>query len=53
MDKKNKNPTTIEYYRKVLKNYKYLYGDINVFYNTIDKDYGVPRSNISLIKYKL
>lgn len=52
-NKKNKNPTTIEYYRKVLKNYKYLYGDINVFYNTIDKDYGVPRSNISLIKYKL
>jgi hypothetical protein len=52
-NKKNNNPTNIDYYRRVLKNYKYLYGQINVYYNTIGKDIGVPRQEISLKRYIL
>lgn len=52
-NKKNNKPTNIEYYRKVLKNYKYLYKQINVYYNTIGKDIGVPRQDISLKKFIL
>lgn len=54
--KKNKvtnYTTSINYYRKILKNYKHLYGKINVYYNSIGKDVGVPREQISLIQYKL
>lgn len=50
---KNNNPTTIEYFKKILYRTKNLYGDINIFYNTIGKDIGVPRGDISLKKYKL
>ena len=52
-NKKNKNPTDINYFRKILKKYKYLYGDINIYYNIIGKDIGVSRDKISLKKYKL
>lgn len=52
-NKKNKNPTDINYFKKVLRNYKYLYGQINIYYNIINKDIGVPRNEISLKKYKL
>lgn len=52
-NKKNNNPTNINYYRKVLKNYKYLYKQINIYYNTIGKDIGVPRQQISLKKFIL
>ncbi len=49
-NKKNNNPTTIEYYRNLLKNYKHLYGQVNVYYNLAGKDIGVPRQEISLKK---
>ncbi len=51
-NKKNKNnTTTIEYYQKILKNYKHLFGKINVWYNLKSKDIGVPRDKIKLQKY--
>ena len=52
-NKKNKNPTTIEYYRKLLKKYKNLYGEINIYYNLLGKDIGVPLDQIKLKHYKL
>jgi hypothetical protein len=52
-NKKNNNPTTVEYYRKLLKNYKHLYGQVNIYYNLAGKDIGVPRQEISLKKYLL
>ncbi len=48
--KANKN-TDIGYYKKILKNYKYLFGKTTVYYNTISKDIGVPKDRISLKKY--
>lgn len=45
--------TSLEYYKKMLNNYKHLYGKINVYYNTIGKDVGVPREKISLIQYQI
>lgn len=45
--------TTLEYYKKVLERYKYLFGKVNVYYNTIGKDYGVPRKEICLKKYPI
>lgn len=52
-NKKNKNPTTISYYDNLLKKYKYLYGEVNVYYNLLGKDIGVPRQDIKLKHYKL
>lgn len=52
-NKKNKNPTTINYYNNLLKKYKYLYGEVNVYYNLLGKDIGVPRQEIKLKHYKL
>ena len=45
--------TGIEYYYKTLKKYTYLVKEINVFYNTIEKDVGVPSNRIKLTKTKL
>ena len=50
---KNNKPTTIEYFKKVLNKMKHLYGEVNIYYNTISKDIGVPRQEISLQKYRL
>jgi hypothetical protein len=53
-NKKNKNTTTtIDYYKKILKNYKYLFGKIYVWYNLMSKDIGVPRDQIKLQKYQI
>lgn len=53
-NKKNKNgTTTIEYYQKILKNYKHLFGKIYVWYNLMSKDIGVPRDQIKLQKYQI
>lgn len=53
-NKKNKNNTTsIEYYQKILKNYKHLFGKIYVWYNLMSKDIGVPRDKIKLQKYQI
>ena len=50
---KNNQPTTIEYFRRILKKMKYLYHEVNIFYNTIGKDVGVPKENIILERYRL
>ena len=53
-NKKNKNnSTTLEYYRKILKNYKHLFGKVNIWYNLMSKDIGVPRDKIKLQRYQL
>ena len=50
---KNNNPTDIKYFRNLLKKYKHLYGEVNVYYNTLGKDIGVPRDEINLKRYLL
>ena len=51
--KKNNVPTDINYFKKIMRKHKYLYGSVNVYYNTLSKDIGVPRQEISLKKYRL
>ncbi len=52
---KNKNnvPTDLEYFQKILYKVKHVFGDINIYYNQIDKDVGVPKEKILLKKYKI
>ena len=50
---KNNNPTTIKYFNKLLYKYKHLYGRVNIYYNILEKDIGVPKNRISLKKYTL
>ena len=50
---KNNNPTDINYFRNLLKKYKHLYGEVNIYYNTMGKDIGVPRDEINLKRYIL
>lgn len=45
--------TTIKYYRNLFKRYKYLFGSMTVYYNTLDKDIGVPKDKIALKSYRL
>lgn len=45
--------TTIGYYRKTFKKYKHLFKAINIYYNILDKDCGVPKSQIKLKKYSI
>lgn len=52
-NKKAKNPTDVEYFKKLLNRQKYLYGNTNIYYNLIDKDIGVGLDKISLKKYKI
>ena len=47
-NKKAKYPTTFNYFKKLFENDKYLYGNINVYYNTISKDCGVKKDEICL-----
>ena len=52
----NKNSvqtTSIDYYRKILKDYKHLFGKVNVYYNLKKKDIGVPRNDIKLQRYQI
>lgn len=52
-DTSNNQPTTIEYFKRVLNIVKDLYGDTNIFYNTIYKDIGVPKEKICLRRTKM
>ena len=52
-NKKAKNPTDVEYFKKLLNRQKYLYGNTNIYYNLIDKDIGVGSNKIALKKYKI
>lgn len=45
--------TTIKYYRKHLHSYSKIFGSINIFYNQIGKDIGVPKNKIILKKFKI
>ena len=51
--KKNNYDTTIMFYRKALVEYLPLFREINVYYNTIYKDYGTTKDNISLKRYRI
>lgn len=46
----NNNPTTVKYFEKVLDKYRHLYGRVNIYYNILEKDIGVPKERISLRK---
>ena len=50
---KNNKPTDIRYFKGIFKKVKYLYGEINIYYNTIGKDIGVRKDEISLKRYRL
>ena len=52
-NKKARDPTNIEYFKNIFKNMKYLFKEVNVFYNTLSKDIGVAKEYISLKQYKL
>lgn len=45
--------TTLKGYRYTLHSIRNLFKEINVYYNTIGKDFGVPRRMISLRKFVL
>ena len=49
--KKNNTPTDIKYFKKILNKIKHIYGHVNIYYNTVGKDVGVPLENISLQRY--
>ena len=52
-DNKNNKPTDLKYFKTLFKKIKYLYGEVNIYYNIIHKDIGVPKKYISLIKHKI
>ena len=52
-DKKNATKTTVEWYREKIGVFKPLFQNINIFYNMIGKDVGVPKEKIVLQKYRL
>lgn len=45
--------TSLETYRKIFKDRKQLFGSMHVWFNTIGKDFGVPREEISPKKTKI
>lgn len=49
-NKKNNFNTTKEFYKKCFDKYKPLFKSINIYYNMKSKDYGVPKSQISIKK---
>lgn len=49
----NNYDTTIDYYKKSLHEYTYLFKEVNVYYNRAYKDYGTQKNNIELKKYRL
>lgn len=52
-NKKAKNPTTPEYFKKNFTKYFHLYGHVNLYYNTYRKDFGYPMNEIMIKKIKL
>lgn len=45
--------TSFEFLKKRLKKYSYLVKEINVIYNTLSKDCGVPKEKILLQRFKI
>ena len=52
-NKKAKNPTTPEYFKRNFMKYFHLYGHVNLFYNTCKKDFGYPKDYIMVKKIKI
>lgn len=52
-NKENNFHTTMNYYKKALKKYIPLFKKINIYYNVKAKDFGYPKSKISLEKHIL
>lgn len=52
-NKKAKDPTDIEYFKNIFKYTKLLFKEVNVYYNTLSKDIGVRKEQISLKRYKI
>ena len=50
-DRDGTTDTSIEYYKKIFKDYAYFVRRINVYYNLASKDCGVPKSKIALEKH--
>lgn len=50
---RNNQDTTLTFYRKALKDYLPIFKEINVYYNTIFKDYGTLAKNISLRRARI
>lgn len=50
---KSVSDTALEVYRKIFKDRKQLFGSMNVWINSIGKDFGVPKEEISPKKYKI
>lgn len=50
---KAKKQTTLPYFQKLFRRAKYLFGDVHIYYNVIEKDCGCPREQIRLQKFKL
>ena len=51
--KKNEDDTSLAHYQKLFQHVKYLFKSVYVYYNEIGKDCGVPKDEISLVRYKL
>jgi hypothetical protein len=52
-NKKAKVSTNVKFYKKAFSKLKYLFKEINVYYNLKSKDIGVIPSDITLQKYKI
>ena len=52
-DNDHTRDTSFSWYRKIFKRYRDLVKEINVYYNLLSKDCGVPPNRIKLKKYSL
>lgn len=51
--KENVYDTTLEFYKSILHKFKYIFGEINIYYNLLGKDFGVPLKDIKIERYRL
>ena len=52
-DNDHNSSTSIEHYRHEMRDYKYLFKEINIYYNLLKKDCGVPKEQIMLQGYRV
>lgn len=52
-DRDGSEDTSPEYFKKILHKYTYLVKEINLYYNLLHKDCGVPKERIKLKKYTI
>ena len=48
-----KGNTDLHFFKKLFEKRKKIYGSVDIWYNTISKDFGVPKDQISTKKYRL